>query len=242
MIQSHISKPSSEAVVELQDIRKSYFLAHTELPVLRGIDLCFSKGEYAAIMGPSGSGKSTLLNLLGCLDRPTGGKYLLGGLDISEMDDDTLSVIRGKRIGFIFQSFNLIPQLNLVENIEMPMYYQQVHKHERRERAVELACKVGLSDRLHHRPSELSGGQQQRVAIARALANDPVILLADEPTGNLDSRSGSDILGLLDELHGAGKTIIVVTHDSNVAKRTQRSIHMLDGKIERQQTYTRTAQ
>ncbi len=229
-----MTSDSPEIVVRLEDVRKSYFLGHTELPVLRGIDLDFHRGEYVSIMGPSGSGKSTLLNLLGCLDRPTGGRYLLGGLDVSEMDDDTLSGIRGKRIGFIFQSFNLIPQLNIIENIEVSMYYQQVHKHQRRQRAEELAARVGLSDRLKHKPSELSGGQQQRVAIARALANDPLILLADEPTGNLDSKSGREILEMLDQLHISGKTLIVVTHDPNVAARTQRSVHMLDGKIERQ--------
>jgi putative ABC transport system ATP-binding protein len=229
-----MTSDSPEIVVRLEDVRKSYFLGHTELPVLRGIDLDFHRGEYVSIMGPSGSGKSTLLNLLGCLDRPTGGRYLLGGLDVSEMDDDTLSGIRGKRIGFIFQSFNLIPQLNIIENIEVSMYYQQVHKHQRRQRAEELAARVGLSDRLKHKPSELSGGQQQRVAIARALANDPLILLADEPTGNLDSKSGREILEMLDQLHISGKTLIIVTHDPNVAARTQRSVHMLDGKIERQ--------
>ena len=226
---------SSEAVVQLKNLCKSYFLGHSELPVLRGINLDFSRGDYVSIMGPSGSGKSTLLNLLGCLDRPTAGRYLLDGLDISEMDDDTLSSIRGRRIGFIFQSFNLIPQLNIIENIEVSLYYQQVHKIQRRQRAEELANRVGLGDRLKHRPSELSGGQQQRVAIARALANDPLILLADEPTGNLDSKSGREILDMLDELHSGGKTIIVVTHDPNIASRTQRSIHMLDGMIERQE-------
>jgi putative ABC transport system ATP-binding protein len=222
-----------DVVVRFDNLCKSYFLAHAELPVLRGINLDFNRGEYVAIMGPSGSGKSTLLNLLGCLDRPTSGKYLLDGMDISEMDDDTLSTIRGKRIGFIFQSFNLIPQLNILENIEVPMYYQQVPKIDRRVRAEELARLVGLGDRLKHRPFELSGGQQQRVAIARALSNDPVILLADEPTGNLDSKSGHEILVLLDELQLAGKTIIVVTHDPKVAARTHRCVHMLDGKIER---------
>jgi putative ABC transport system ATP-binding protein len=227
---------SSDVVVRFENLCKSYFLAHSELPVLRSINLDFHRGEYVAIMGPSGSGKSTLLNLLGCLDRPTAGRYLLDGLDISEMDDDTLSSIRGKRIGFIFQSFNLIPQLNIVENIEIPMYYQQIHKIQRRKRAEELAERVGLSDRLKHRPSELSGGQQQRVAIARALSNDPLILLADEPTGNLDSKSGQEILILLDELQQAGKTIIVVTHDRNVASRTHRCVHMLDGMIERQES------
>ncbi len=234
-LQASHANSSSPVVVRFENLCKSYFLAHSELQVLRNINLDFFRGEYVAIMGPSGSGKSTLLNLLGCLDRPTAGRYLLDGLDISEMDDDTLSSIRGKRIGFIFQSFNLIPQLNIIENIEIPMYYQQVHKIERRQRAEDLANLVGLGDRIKHRPSELSGGQQQRVAVARALVNNPVILLADEPTGNLDSKSGSEILHLLDDLHQAGKTIIIVTHDSNVAARTQRSIHMLDGKIDRQE-------
>jgi putative ABC transport system ATP-binding protein len=233
MSQQASDNSSGDVVVRFENLCKSYFLAHSELPVLRSINLDFRRGEYVAIMGPSGSGKSTLLNLLGCLDRPTAGRYLLDGLDISEMDDDTLSSIRGKRIGFIFQSFNLIQQLNIVENIEIPMYYQQVHKIERRRRAEELANRVGLGDRLKHRPSELSGGQQQRVAIARALSNNPVILLADEPTGNLDSKSGHEILALLDELQAAGKTIIVVTHDPKVASRTHRVVHMLDGQIER---------
>lgn len=224
---------SSQAVVHLDDIRKSYYLGHAELPVLKGINLTFSRGDYVSIMGPSGSGKSTLLNLLGCLDRPTMGRYFLGEKDISTMDDDTLSAVRGKQIGFIFQSFNLIQQLNILENIEVPLYYQKIPKLQRQDRAKELACRVGLGDRLGHRPSELSGGQQQRVAIARALANDPLILLADEPTGNLDSKSGKEILGLLDELHGAGKTIIVVTHDPGVARRTHRTVHMLDGIIDR---------
>lgn len=224
---------SSQAVVHLDDIRKSYYLGHAELPVLKGINLTFSKGDYVSIMGPSGSGKSTLLNLLGCLDRPTAGHYFLGGTDISTMDDDTLSAVRGKQIGFIFQSFNLIPQLNILENIEVPLYYQQIPKPQRQSRAEELARRVGLGDRLGHRPSELSGGQQQRVAIARALANDPLILLADEPTGNLDSKSGKEILGLLDELHGVGKTVLVVTHDPGVARQTHRTVHMLDGIIDR---------
>jgi putative ABC transport system ATP-binding protein len=233
MNQRATDNSSGDVVVRFDNLCKSYFLAHSELQVLRSINLDFHRGEYVAIMGPSGSGKSTLLNLLGCLDRPTSGTYLLDGMDISEMDDDTLSAIRGKRIGFIFQSFNLIPQLNILENIEVPMYYQQVNKIDRRVRAEELAIRVGLGDRLKHRPSELSGGQQQRVAIARALSNDPVILLADEPTGNLDSKSGQEILALLDKLQLAGKTIIVVTHDPKVAARTHRCVHMLDGQIER---------
>ena len=225
-----------KAVVTIEDLRKSYMLGHMELPVLKGLDLSFYEGEYVSIMGPSGSGKSTLLNILGCLDKPTGGRYLLGDDDVSMLDDNHLSSIRGKRIGFIFQSFNLIRQLNIIENIEVAMYYQQVPKHQRHQRAMMLAERVGLAERVKHRPFELSGGQQQRVAIARALANDPLIILADEPTGNLDSQSGAEILKILDELNDQGKTIIVVTHDEHISSRTHRSIHLLDGRIERIQT------
>ncbi|MHC5083515.1 MAG: ABC transporter ATP-binding protein [Planctomycetota bacterium] len=230
------------AVVVAEQLEKAYQLGHMELPVLKGLDVSFHEGEYVSIMGPSGSGKSTLLNILGCLDRPTSGRYLIGGEDVAMMDDDTLSSIRGKRIGFIFQSFNLIGQLNILENIEVAMYYQQIPKHECRERATMLAERVGLADRLKHRPFELSGGQQQRVAIARAMANDPLILLADEPTGNLDSQSGADILEMLDELNDQGKTIIVVTHDEHVSSRTHRTVHLLDGLIERIQYNERAQQ
>ncbi len=238
MISSNAKDSGSQrkAVVTIQDLRKSYTLGHMELPVLRGLDLAFYEGEYVSIMGPSGSGKSTLLNILGCLDKPSDGRYFLGDDDVSTLDDNQLSSIRGRRIGFIFQSFNLIRQLNIIENIEVAMYYQHVPKHQRRERAVMLAERVGLGDRIKHRPFELSGGQQQRVAIARALANDPLIILADEPTGNLDSQSGADILKILDELNNQGKTIIVVTHDEHISSRTNRSIHLLDGEIERIQT------
>lgn len=230
------STRQGKAVVTIEDLRKSYLLGHMELPVLRGLDLSFYEGEYVSIMGPSGSGKSTLLNILGCLDKPTGGRYLLGTDDVSTLDDNQLSAIRGKRIGFIFQSFNLIRQLNIVENIEVAMYYQHVPKHQRRQRATMLAERVGLGDRIKHRPFELSGGQQQRVAIARALANDPLIILADEPTGNLDSQSGAEILEILNELNAQGKTIIVVTHDEQISSQTHRSIHLLDGQIERIQS------
>ncbi|MHC4854808.1 MAG: ABC transporter ATP-binding protein [Planctomycetota bacterium] len=223
-----------EAVVVAENLQKSYQLGHMELPVLKGLNVSFYEGEYVSIMGPSGSGKSTLLNILGCLDKPTGGRYLIGREDVSTLDDNELSSIRGRRIGFIFQSFNLIRQLNIVENIEVAMYYQRVPKMESRQRATMLAERVGLGDRIKHRPFELSGGQQQRVAIARALANDPLIILADEPTGNLDTQSGKEILNMLDELNAQGKTIIVVTHDEYVAERTHRSIHLLDGRIERE--------
>jgi len=224
------------SIVRTDNLCKSYQLGAFELTVLRGLDIHIEAGEYVAIMGPSGSGKSTLLNLLGCLDRPTSGHYYLGGEDVSRLDDDTLSSIRGARIGFIFQSYNLISQLNIIENIEVPMFYQGVSESESRRRAMELADRVGLSDRLEHRPFELSGGQQQRVAIARALANDPLIILGDEPTGNLDSKSGAEILAILDSLHQQGKTLIVVTHDDHVSHKAQRVIHMLDGRVERIET------
>jgi len=226
---------SDTPILAMQQLCKNYQLGTVELRVLRGIDLTITSGEYVAIMGPSGSGKSTLLNMIGCLDRPTSGDYLLGGQSVSLLDDDQLSMIRGTRIGFIFQSFNLIAQLNVVENIEIPMYYQGFSEEESAERARELATMVGLGDRLGHRPSELSGGQQQRVAIARSLANDPLIILADEPTGNLDSESGAEILGILHDLHDQGKTLIAVTHDEGIASGAERVIHLLDGRIKNQE-------
>lgn len=220
-------------IVEMQKMSKTYHLGVIRVKALREVSLNFEQGEYIAIMGPSGSGKSTLLNLLGCLDRPTGGKYLLGGQDVAQLDDDELSAIRGLRIGFVFQSYNLIAQLNVIENIEVPLYYQGFSERKSYQRAMELAEMVGLADRISHRPSELSGGQQQRVAIARALANDPLIILADEPTGNLDTQSGIEILDILDDLKKRGKTLIVVTHESHVAQRAEMIVHMLDGRIER---------
>ena len=223
------------AIVDIRNLSKVYQLGTFEVSALCDLDLDIEQGQYIAMMGPSGSGKSTLLNLLGCLDTPTSGIYNLDGEDVSSLDDNELSAIRGSRIGFIFQSYNLIAQLNVIENIEVPMYYQGVGEHKSFARAKELAEMVGLGDRLKHRPSELSGGQQQRVAIARSLANDPVIILADEPTGNLDSESGAEILSILDDLHQRGKTLIVVTHDENIAKQAERIIHLLDGRIERQE-------
>jgi putative ABC transport system ATP-binding protein len=228
------------AIVSIENVHKTYRLGERDLSVLRGLNLTIQEGEYVAIMGPSGSGKSTLLNVLGCLDRPTGGRYLLAGRDVSALDDDQLSAIRGSRIGFIFQSYNLIAQLNVIENIEVPMYYGRVPARKSAARARELATMVGLGERLTHRPFELSGGEQQRVAIARALTNDPVMILADEPTGNLDSESGTEIMEILDELHRRGRTLIIVTHDLRVAARTQRIIHLLDGQIEREESNRRT--
>jgi putative ABC transport system ATP-binding protein len=222
------------AIVAIENLSKVYRLSSLELCVLRDLDLSIEQGEYVAIMGPSGSGKSTLLNLIGCLDRPTSGNYFLGGQNVSGLEDSQLSLIRGARIGFVFQSFNLIHQLNVIENIEVPMYYQGRAGLQRAERAKELAEMVGLGERLEHRPSELSGGQQQRVAIARALANDPLIILADEPTGNLDSESGAEILKILVALHQQGKTLIVVTHDRDIAASAERVVELLDGRIARQ--------
>ncbi len=221
----------NNTTIKFENVTKVYHLGGIDIPVLRGVSCEIKKGEHVAIMGPSGSGKTTMLNIIGCLDRVTSGKYFLEGKDISTLDDDALSEIRSRKIGFIFQSYNLIPQLTVLENIEMPLFYQQVDEAKTREKAIELAQMVGLGDRIRHRPSELSGGQQQRVAIARALMNDPVLILADEPTGNLDSVSGREIMKLLCQLNQQGTTLIVVTHDPNVAKYSSRTLKMLDGKI-----------
>jgi putative ABC transport system ATP-binding protein len=221
------------SIVRLENVRKTYQMGTESLDALGGINLDILEGDYCAIMGPSGCGKSTMLNILGCLDRPTSGHYILGDTDVSQMPDDDLSEIRGARLGFIFQSYNLIQQLTVLENIEVPLYYQGIPQEVCREIAEEMAEKVGLGHRLNHKPFELSGGQQQRVGIARALVNDPIVLLADEPTGNLDSRSGAEILGLFDELHQQGKTIIMVTHDDEIGRRSQRVIRLRDGLVER---------
>ena len=220
-------------VAELRDASRVYQMGPVQVRALDGIDVQFHEGSYTAIMGASGSGKSTMLNILGCLDRPTNGQYMLAGRDVSDLDDDNLSAERNRRLGFVFQAYNLIPHLTVLENIEVPMEYADTPLSDARKRAVQLAQRMGLGDRLDHRPTELSGGQQQRVAIARALANDPVVLLADEPTGNLDSKTGVEILDLLDELHSQGRTLIIVTHDPKVALRADRTIHMMDGKVQR---------
>ena len=198
---------------------------------LRGIDMDIPRGQYLAIMGPSGSGKSTLMNIIGCLDRPTEGQYLLDGDDVAQMEDEELSRVRGERLGFVFQAFNLIPQLTVLENVAVPLFYQSVPASERRDRAKAVLEKVELGDRMTHRPNQLSGGQMQRVAIARALVNEPSILLADEPTGNLDSKTGDAILSLFDELHAGGLTIVMVTHDPSMAERCERVVHLRDGLI-----------
>jgi len=202
-----------------------------QVHALRGVTIEFIEGQSVAICGQSGSGKSTLMNLLGCLDRPSAGRYILGGCDVSDMDDDELSDIRGQRIGFVFQNFNLIPQLTVLENLEIPLFYQDVPPGQRREKAAELGALVGLADRGHHRPMELSGGQQQRAAIARALINNPLIILADEPTGNLDTATGEMILGIFDKLRESGKTVLMVTHEPEVARRCDRTITLRDGLV-----------
>jgi len=220
------------SLAQLIDLTKTYHMgADVTVNALRGVNLTVEPGDYLAVMGPSGSGKSTLLNLMGCLDRPTRGQYVLGGQDVSQLSDAALSEVRGQRIGFVFQSFNLIPQLSALDNIEVPLFYQGLPRHHRRRQSHELAERVGLGPRARHRPTELSGGEQQRVAIARALANDPLILLADEPTGNLDSTTGEEILTIFDDLAERGRTLIVVTHDPEVGKRTHRVVRMADGRI-----------
>jgi putative ABC transport system ATP-binding protein len=222
---------TDKKIVEITALQKVYRMGRVDIAALRGITFTIHEGEYVAITGPSGSGKSTLLNLLGCLDTPTAGSYLLAGQDVSRMDDDALSQIRRERIGFIFQSFNLIQQLNVLENIELPLIYADVPAHERHRRARALAEMVGLGHRMSHRPSELSGGEMQRVAIARALSNNPLLILADEPTGNLDTHTGEEIMRILREVWQRGATLLTVTHDPKIASQAERDIHLMDGVI-----------
>ncbi|MGE5612207.1 MAG: ABC transporter ATP-binding protein [Bacillota bacterium] len=229
--QSHAS--AVEEVVRLVDVRKTYLMGTEKVQALAGVSISFKRGSFWALMGPSGSGKSTMLNVLGCLDRPTSGRYFLKGEDVSQLRDDPLSEFRLRHLGFIFQSFNLIPQLTVRENIELPLYYLGWDADKSAVRAEELAELVGLGGRLNHRPMQLSGGQQQRVAIARALSNDPAILLADEPTGNLDTATSIQIMRLLVDLNEQGKTIIMVTHEPDIASYAKQRLHMRDGQIER---------
>ena len=223
---------AKRSIIQIKDLKKVYDLGAFKVEALKGLNFDIEEGSYTAIMGPSGSGKSTLLNILGCLDRPSSGAFILGDDDVAHMDDRELSGVRGSRIGFIFQSYNLIQQLNVVENIHVPLFYQGKDISDHYDHCVKLEEKVGLADRLDHRPMQLSGGQQQRVAVARSLVNEPLMLLADEPTGNLDSSTEQEILDILDELHGEGRTLVIVTHDDAVAERAERVIHLKDGLVD----------
>lgn len=219
-------------IIKIRNIIRDFQLGQETVHVLKNIDLDIEKGEYVAIMGPSGSGKSTLMNLIGCLDTPTSGTYILNGNDVSQMSDNELAEIRNKEIGFVFQTFNLLPRTTALDNVALPMVYAGVSKKDRTERAIEVLNDVGLSDRMDHRPNQLSGGQRQRVAVGRALINKPSIILADEPTGNLDSKTGMEIMTLFENIHKAGNTIIVVTHEEEIASHAQRIIRLRDGMIE----------
>jgi putative ABC transport system ATP-binding protein len=219
-------------IILLESIRKSYYLGKQELPVLKGINLTIARNEYVALMGPSGSGKSTLMNILGCLDTATAGRYTLNGKDVSGMGDDELAAVRNTEIGFVFQQFNLLPRLTAWENVAVPLIYAGTGRKEREERARDMLAKVGLADRGHHKPNELSGGQSQRVAIARALVNNPSLILADEPTGNLDSITSIEIMDLFSAIHSGGNTVVLVTHEEDIATHTHRVVRMRDGVIE----------
>ena len=220
------------SVIQLRGIQKNYYMAGQAIPVLKGIDLVINKGEYVALMGPSGSGKSTLMNILGCLDTPTSGSYILNGKQVSEMHDDELAEIRNKEIGFVFQTFNLMPRTTALDNVALPMVYAGFSKEERNNRAKEVLSQVGLADRMDHKPNQLSGGQRQRVAVGRALVNKPSIILADEPTGNLDSKTSVEIMKLFGEIHSNGNTVILVTHEEDIAAHAHRIIRLRDGIIE----------
>jgi putative ABC transport system ATP-binding protein len=219
------------SVIKIRGIRRDFPLGNEVVKVLKGIDLDIEKGEYVALMGPSGSGKSTLMNLLGCLDTPTAGTYELNGRDVSNMTDDELAEVRNTEIGFVFQTFNLLPRTTALENVALPMIYAGASKSERIKRAEEVLTDVGLSDRMDHKPNQLSGGQRQRVAVGRALVNHPSIILADEPTGNLDSKTSAEIMDLFDEIHGAGNTVIIVTHEEDIAEHAHRIIRLMDGQV-----------
>jgi len=218
-------------LIELVDIHKTYQMGAEQVHALNGVDLTVDRGEYVAIMGSSGSGKSTLMNLIGCLDTPTSGSYHLNGVAVEELDDQQLAAIRNKEIGFVFQTFNLLPRTDALHNVELPLVYAGLGRAERRERARRALERVGLAERMHHQPNELSGGQRQRVAIARALVNDPSLLLADEPTGNLDSATSQEIMDLFDQLHGAGNTVVLVTHEPDIAEHAHRRVMLRDGRV-----------
>jgi putative ABC transport system ATP-binding protein len=225
--------PTPDIVILTHHLTREYHMGAEVVHALRGVDIQIKKNEFVAVMGPSGSGKSTLMNLIGCLDTPTSGEYWLNSQKVSDLSDDELARIRNKEIGFVFQTFNLLPRADALHNVELPLIYAGISAKDRRERAARSLQQVGLGDRMDHRPNELSGGQRQRVAIARALVNQPSILLADEPTGNLDSATGSEIMALFHELHDTGQTIVLVTHEHDIAAHARRQIHLLDGKIER---------
>ena len=225
--------PTPDIVILTHHLTREYQMGAEVVHALRGVDIQIKKNEFVAVMGPSGSGKSTLMNLIGCLDTPTGGEYWLNSQKVSDLSDDELARIRNKEIGFVFQTFNLLPRADALHNVELPLIYAGISARDRRERAARSLTQVGLGDRMDHRPNELSGGQRQRVAIARALVNEPSILLADEPTGNLDSATGAEIMGLFQELHDSGQTIVLVTHEHDIAAHARRQIHLLDGKIAR---------
>jgi len=222
----------SDAIIKLEGIEKSYFMGNQAIPVLKGISLDIFKNEYVALMGPSGSGKSTLMNILGCLDSPTGGRYILNGKDVSKMADDDLAGVRNVEIGFVFQQFNLLPRLTAVENVALPLIYAGINKKERTDRAMEALKKVDLAERSHHKSNELSGGQIQRVAIARALVNNPSLLLADEPTGNLDSKTSVEVMRIFGKIQEAGNTVVLVTHEEDIARYAHRIVRLRDGLIE----------
>jgi putative ABC transport system ATP-binding protein len=225
------AEPVSAPIIRLRQVQRVYRLDHVEVPALRGIDLEVPEGDFLAIVGPSGSGKSTLMHILGCLDRPDAGDYNLAGNAVADLDDNGLADLRGRFIGFIFQSYNLLPRTTAIENVAAPLLYQGVGRRERRERAVAELERLGLGDRLMHEPTQLSGGQQQRVAIARALVTRPALILADEPTGNLDTASGAEVMSLLRSLNDEGKTIVLITHDHDVAARAQHQVHLRDGRL-----------
>jgi putative ABC transport system ATP-binding protein len=223
--------PERPPIVRLRSITRTYDMGHVTVPALRSVDLDVEPGEFVAIVGPSGSGKSTMMNIIGCLDRPTEGTYTLAGTPVEELDDDDLARVRSRTIGFVFQSYNLLPRTSALDNVATPLLYQGVGRSERHRRATAALERLGLGDRLDHEPSELSGGQQQRVAVARALVTDPALILADEPTGNLDQASGQDVLRVLRELHESGRTIVLITHDAEVADAASRQVHIRDGRL-----------
>ncbi|MEP6777119.1 MAG: ABC transporter ATP-binding protein [Chthoniobacterales bacterium] len=232
MISTDTVRPAGPIVIDIENITKHYVMGEETVHALRGVTLQIHRNEYLAIMGPSGSGKSTLMNMLGCLDTPSSGRYEFNGRNVAEMDGDELAAIRNREIGFVFQTFNLLPRSTSLRNVELPLIYAGIDPETREERAANVLRDVGLGDRLQHKPNELSGGQRQRVAIARALVNNPSIILADEPTGNLDSKTGEEIMALLENLYQRGNTIILVTHESDIAKHARRSVHLRDGVIE----------